>query len=134
MLNVGELATQGKGHRQLPVKTAADREQLLTKARAARKQNASIPHDQKMALVTDDGSALPIKYIVAGKNAQGGDVLFGYTSTKNGKGFFVTFREVRRRSGKVDRYDFSARRKRIGVQTVARGRALAFEGQAAKSN
>lgn len=66
------------------------------------------------------------RYYDAGKNGKGQTIRFGWSTTKNIAGFFLTWREVRYVNGEGRRDMFSARRKRKAVKDLAHRRYLAF--------
>ncbi len=122
MLTFDQTTRQGK--RGLSAESMSD---MRSKAFEGRKRAQAIPKTDKIKLTDATGAELAIEYVAGGTNQHGAVVVFGWTKAKNEAGFYVGFREVRRKSGKVHRYDFSTRRQRYKLHALARGRAAAFE-------
>jgi len=89
------------------------------------------PQAHKLTTVFD--GELRWRYYSAGTMRGGHRVTFGWSTTKNAAGFYLTWREVvyvtGKRQGTGKRDQFAARRKRTAAKAIALRRSVAFQAR-----
>lgn len=66
------------------------------------------------------------RYVYAGRNGKNQSVWYCWSCHRNVAGYFLGWRETRRRNNTVKRDQWTARRKKIAVREIAEARAERF--------